>query len=79
VRKQEARDNEKPMQEITLSDFYIGKYPVTQQLWMAVMGEDNNPSYFKGYNRPVERVSWYETQEFIKKLNRIKQAKNIAC
>jgi formylglycine-generating enzyme required for sulfatase activity len=35
----EARNNEKPVQEITLSDFYIGKYPVTQQLWMAVMGE----------------------------------------
>jgi formylglycine-generating enzyme required for sulfatase activity len=35
----EARGNEKPMQEITLSDFYIGKYPVTQQLWMEVIGE----------------------------------------
>jgi sulfatase modifying factor 1 len=71
----EARDNEKPMQEITLSDFYIGKYPVTQQLWMAVMGVENNPSYFNGYNRPVEQVSWNETQEFIKKLNKLSKLK----
>ncbi len=67
--EKEASDNEKPVHEVTLPDFYIGKYPVTQQLWMAVMGEESNPSRFKGHNRPVERVSWNDTQEFIKKLN----------
>jgi formylglycine-generating enzyme required for sulfatase activity len=48
--------------------FYLGKYPVTQALWAAVMG--NNPSKFKGdSNRPVEMVSWEEVQQFIRDLN----------
>ncbi len=50
-----------------ISDFYIGKYPVTQAQWQAVMG--NNPSIFKGENNPVESVSWDECQDFIKELN----------
>jgi len=47
---------------ITLSSFYIGKYEVTQQEWMAVMG--SNPSAFKGDNLPVEMVSWYDAIEY---------------
>lgn len=50
-----------------ISDFYIGKYPVTQVLWLVVMG--NNPSKFKGENNPVETVSWNDCQDFIKELN----------
>ncbi len=41
--------------------------PCTQALWEAVMGE--NPSRFKGPDRPVERVSWDRGQEFLKALN----------
>jgi hypothetical protein len=52
---------------MTSEDFYIGKYPVTQKEWFAVMG--TNPSYFKGDNLPVETVSLYDAQEFISKLN----------
>ena len=55
-------------QKVTLSDFSIGKYPITQAQWQALMG--NNPSHFKGDdNCPVEKVSWNDCQEFIKKLN----------
>jgi formylglycine-generating enzyme required for sulfatase activity len=54
----DAWDNESPVHKVTLSDFFIGKYPVTQAQWEAVMG--SNPSYFKGDNLPVERVSWYD-------------------
>jgi formylglycine-generating enzyme required for sulfatase activity len=40
---------------------------VTQKQWVDVMG--NNPSYFKGDDLPVERVSFYDVEDFIKKLN----------
>ena len=62
-----ARGNEKPAHRVTLSSYYIGETEVTQELWQAVMG--NNPSDFKGSNRPVECVSWDDCQVFIRKLN----------
>ena len=63
-------NDEKPVHSVTLSDYYIGETEVTQELWEAVMG--SNPSGFKGDNqRPVERVSWNDCQEFIKELNRL--------
>jgi formylglycine-generating enzyme required for sulfatase activity len=50
------------------SGYYIGKYPVTQAQWVAVMG--SNPSIFTGnLSRPVERVSWNDVQTFITRLN----------
>ena len=61
-------DNESPLHQVTVSNFNIGKYEVTQGQWKAIMG--NNPSYFKnGDNYPVENVSWQEVQEFISRLN----------
>ncbi len=48
-------------------DFYLGRYPVTQQQWEAVMG--NNPSHFKGERLPVETVSYDDCHTFIKTLN----------
>ena len=62
-------DDEKPVHEVTLSDFCIGETEVTQALWQAVMG--SNPSYFKGDNRPVESMSWNDCQMFIQKLNQL--------
>ena len=59
--------NDKAVHSVTLSDYRIGKYEVTQEFWEAVMG--NNPSHFKGPRRPVDSVSWYDCQEFISKLN----------
>jgi formylglycine-generating enzyme required for sulfatase activity len=60
--------DEKPVHTVTVPDFCIGKYPVTQRQYYAVMGE--NPSNFKmGNEYPVENVSWHDTEEFIKKLN----------
>jgi formylglycine-generating enzyme len=49
----------------TLSDFYIGRYEVTQKEWMEVMG--SNPSQYKGDNLPVEMVSWYGCIEYCNK------------
>ncbi len=47
--------------------FYIGKYEVTQEQYIAVMGE--NPSHFKDSNKPVEMVCWYDAKVFCEKLN----------
>ena len=64
-------DWEKPVHSVTLSDFSLCKYPVTQGLWKAVMGEGNNPSHFKGDDSlPVEVVSWEDAQAFIAALNK---------
>ena len=63
----DAEDDEKPTHSVTVSDFYICKYEVTQTLWKEVMG--NNPSSWKGDNLPVENVSWDDCQDFIRKLN----------
>ena len=61
-------EDEKPVHRVTLTNnYYVGKYEVTQALWQAVMG--SNPSSFKGYDLPVEKVSWNDCQDFISKLN----------
>ncbi len=65
----DAYRDETPIHSVTLSDFYIGKYEVTQEEWHAVMGK--NPSYFKGEKNPVENVSYRDCQEFIEKLNKL--------
>ena len=65
----DADSDEKPMHSVTLSDYYIGKCEVTQELWEAVMG--SNPSNFKGAQNPVEQVSWNDCQEFVSRLNRL--------
>jgi len=61
--------NEKPVHEVCVSDFSIGKYEVTQGQWKAIMG--NNPSNFLscGAACPAEGVSWDDIQGFIQKLN----------
>ena len=64
----DAYDDESPVHEVTLSTYMMGETEVTQALWQAVMG--SNPSKFTGDpSRPVERVSWNDCQEFLKKLN----------
>lgn len=63
----DCSDDEKPAHPVTLADFYIGKYEVTQALWRSVMGSDMK---FKDCDQcPVERVSWDEVQNFLTKLN----------
>ena len=64
-----AYDSNNPAHLVTLSDYYIGKYEVTQGLWEAVMG--SNPSEFKGSTKPVEKVNWSDCNKFINKLNSI--------
>jgi len=59
--------------QVTVSSFRIGKYPVTQEEWRAVMGDNpgDNPSINKGDKLPVENVSWNDCKAFILTLNRM--------
>ena len=61
--------DERPVHEVTVSDFAIGKYEVTQEQWKAVMG--SNPSNWKGTELPVESVSWYDAVEFCNELSKL--------
>jgi len=57
----------KPVHQVRVEPFNIGRTEVTQAQWRAVMG--NNPSDFKGDTRPVENVSWIEAKEFCRRLS----------
>ena len=60
--------DEGPQHNVTLTrGYWLFDTPVTQALWETVMG--SNPSHFKGSDRPVERVSWDDAQEFLNKIN----------
>jgi formylglycine-generating enzyme required for sulfatase activity len=69
------RYNEETQHQVTLTDFRMGKYPVTQAQYEAVM--ETNPSSFTTLvspetstaNRPVERVNWYDAVVFCNKLS----------
>jgi formylglycine-generating enzyme required for sulfatase activity len=72
----EAQKDEQPQHEVTLDDFFMGKYQVTQNEWRAIAQLpvvkrelDPDPSNFKGYNHPVENVSWEDAVEFCDRLS----------
>ena len=66
----DGEDNEKPVHQVTLSDYYIGETEVTQELWVALMG--SNPSYNNDDDQcPVDDVSWFDCQKFIYHLNEL--------
>ncbi len=61
--------DEKPVHQVTLDGFYMGKTPVTQKQWQRIM--ESNPSYFKGEDLPVESISWYDAHKYIERLNQL--------
>ena len=75
----DCNDDERPARRLTLSDFYIGKYEVTQAQWREIMWTDVRqqrdktdiswPITGEGDNYPMYHVSWTEVQEFIVRLN----------
>ena len=71
--KEPERFSDETQHSVNLTQgFWLAECTVTQALWLAVM--DENPSYFKGENLPVERVSWQNAQAFINRLNDLKPA-----
>jgi formylglycine-generating enzyme required for sulfatase activity len=59
------RDSDEVQHQVTVSSFFMGKYPVTQKEYQEIMG--TNPSNFKGDNLPVEMVSWFDAVEYCNK------------
>ncbi|ABW28727.1 conserved domain protein [Acaryochloris marina MBIC11017] len=59
--------NEDPKHVVDVPAFLMGKYPITQAQWQAIMGD--NPSKFQGANHPVDQVSWFLAEEFCQKLS----------
>lgn len=73
-----ATSLESPVHEVTVGEFYINKYEVTQNLWKAIMGKHNDrvdefdqweDEFGKGDNYPAYRISFEEVETFIGKLN----------
>ena len=65
-----AQIDELPVHYVTMhEDYYIGQTEVTQKLWKAVMGY--NPSAKKCPKRPVTNVTYYEVQEFLRRIDSI--------
>jgi formylglycine-generating enzyme required for sulfatase activity len=64
-----SSDYQRPQHRVSVASFYMGKYPVTQAQYEAVMG--SRPSYFQGGDRPVETVSWHDAVEFCQKLSQL--------
>jgi formylglycine-generating enzyme required for sulfatase activity/uncharacterized caspase-like protein len=63
----EEDDDEKPIHTVTVEPFFMGKYPVTQAQYEAIVG--TNPANFKGAKRPVEQVSWDDAIAFCTQLS----------
>jgi formylglycine-generating enzyme required for sulfatase activity len=60
-------DDEGPQHLVRIQPFFMGKYPVTQAQYQAIIGK--NPSNFKGDDRPVEQVTWHDAVEFCARLS----------
>lgn len=80
--KEDGRDDDEgPVHIVTIKEpYYLGKFEVTQEQWRKVMGSNSTPSHpndkffpvnSKGDYFPVNSVSWYDAQAFIRKLNQM--------
>jgi len=75
--EESSGDDERPQHLVVIPPFCMGKYPITQVQWLLVanlpkieIDLNPNPSHFKGNNRPVESISWYDAVEFCARLSK---------
>lgn len=75
-------ENQQPYHKVIIQPFFLGKHQVTQAQWKAVVALPEidlklnaEPSFFKGDNRPVESISWYEANEFCQRLSKYTEHK----
>ncbi|MBD1913880.1 MULTISPECIES: formylglycine-generating enzyme family protein [unclassified Leptolyngbya] len=68
--------SEGPLHPVTVPQFFMGRYPITQAQWLAIAGRetihwdlDPDPSGFSGDDRPVEQINWHEAVEFCDRLS----------
>jgi len=70
-----CENTEKPVHKVTLSDYYIGKYELTQAQWKAVMGSSGSSNSFPGMGNtndvPQTNITWYDAVAFTCELNKI--------
>ncbi len=66
----DGKNDERPVHQVTLSDYWLGETEVSEGLWMAVMGKNPSNDQYGG-TYPVEHVSWEDCQAFISKLNEL--------
>jgi len=76
--KEQGYATERPQQQVDVSSFYLGKFPVTQRQWQAIaklpaISDSLNPdiSHFKNEVAPVENISWLDAIEFCKRLRKL--------
>lgn len=78
-KEEKDRNDSEKEHEYGTKEFWLGKYPVTQAEWKALMGD--NPSCFDGKKDnkargidtsrfPVECVSWDDCQNYLEKMNK---------
>ena len=79
-KEKDSYRSERPQHDVTISPFFMGKYPITQAQWKAIASKDDlkveidlepDPSRFKGDDQPVEKVNWYEAVEFCQRLSKL--------
>ena len=74
--EKDSNDYERPQHKVSVPDFMMGIYPITQAQWRFVAtlpkvktDLEPDPSKFKGEDRPVEQVSWLDAVEFCRRLS----------
>ncbi len=74
--EEDSYDDERPQHQVTLPMFFMGRYPITQAQWKAVVAMpqiekelDSNPSDYKGDKQPVTNISWHDAIEFCARLS----------